>query len=111
MEAKKVLRRKERRWFLEQIGPFFARRSRSPNYMNLSNFQDIRRKWAKISPFPPKIWAPFLWLSPIENAFYRSGYGDFANSKFLTAIPHSSGTLVKMADKPKFVSRNALVYA
>ena len=42
-------------------------RCSSPNYMISSHRGDIRRKWAKIGPFSPKISGPFYGCRPLEK--------------------------------------------
>ena len=74
------------RRFPKQNGPFVARSRSSistntrssPNYMISTNVKDIRRNWAKIGPFFPKIRGHFYGFRRSKSAFYRSGMGNVA---------------------------------
>ena len=52
--------------------------------MILPNVRDIRRKWAKIGPFLPKIRWPSLRVSYRKTRFVASGMWNFAWVRFKT---------------------------
>ena len=62
--------------------------------------KDIRRKWAKIGPFLPKIWGPFLWLSHLKKTrFSASGMGNFAGVRSMTGSRQACTTSLQSTQK------------